>query len=130
MQIQSSDTGKCLTAHLPGSKGSGWVSMKMCRGAFGQKWTVFRNGVIRNTATGQCLDVAVRKLTDAKDGSKVVTYKCHGNGNQRWNDAKGILISGVSRKKNFCLEVGGWNKKENAAVNIWKCGKGQANQTW
>ena len=129
VQLRSTDTGKCLTAHKRNSKGTGWVSMKTCNQT-GQRWTIFRNGVIRSQSNNDCLDVAVRTLKDAKNGSNVVTYKCHGKGNQRWNDANGLLISGASRSRYFCLEVGGWNKKDNAPVNIWRCGKKQTNQTW
>ena len=38
-----------------------------------------------------------------------------------------VLLKGVN---GGCLEIGGWKKSNGANVNLWKCGKNQANQRW
>ncbi|CAN0495168.1 unnamed protein product, partial [Laminaria digitata] len=47
----------------------------------------------------------------------------HGNG----KTIRGQLIKSMNGDK--CLEVGGWNKKNGANVNMWKCHGGK-NQRW
>jgi len=128
--IKSMDGNKCLEVGGWNKKNGANVNMWKCTGAKNQRWVIYRNGTIRSEMNNKCLDVAVRNVKDAKNGSNVVVSSCHGGSNQRWRNLSraNLLMSNVPGSSNMCLEVGGWNKKNGANVNIWKCKKKQANQ--
>jgi len=43
----------------------------------------------------------------------------HGNKNQRWDYTKTSKRLQALTKNHPCPEVGGWNKKDGANINIW-----------
>lgn len=130
--IKSMNGDKCLEVGGWNKKNGANVNMWKCHGGKNQRWVVYKNGTIRSEMNRKCLDVAVRNVRNAKNGSNVVVSDCHGKLNQRWRNLSraNLLMSNVPGRSNMCLEVGGWNKKNGANVNIWKCGKKQANQRW
>lgn len=130
MLIKSKHTGKCLEIGGWKKNNGANVNMWKCHGGKNQRWTVYKNGTIRSDLNGKCLDVK-GALKGGKNGQNVFMWDCHGGRNQRWTYGRdGKILSRAAGKFNWCLEVGGWNKKDGANANIWKCGGKQANQSW
>lgn len=128
--IKSKHTGKCLEIGGWKKNNGANVNMWKCHGGKNQRWTVYKNGTIRSDLNGKCLDVK-GGLKGGKNGQNIFMWDCHGERNQRWTYGRdGKILSRAAGKNNWCMEVGGWNKKDGANVNIWKCGKKQANQAW
>lgn len=131
MLIKSKHTGKCLEVGGWNKKNGANVNMWKCTGAKNQRWSVYKNGTIRSEMNWKCLDVVSGPKKAAKNGVNVAMYDCHGERNQRWMPGRdGQIISRAAGRYNWCLEVGGWNKKDGANTNIWKCVGKQANQIW
>lgn len=129
--LKSKHSGKCLDVWLK-KKGNGAnVAISKCHGGKNQRWTVYRNGVIRSDFNGKCLDVATGPTKPAKNGANVHLWDCHGGLSQRWSYGRqGKIISRARGKHNWCLDVSGWKKKNGTNVHVWRCGDNQANQNW
>jgi len=133
VMLKSAHSGKCLDIAGANRKPGAKVIMWDCHGRKNQRWTIHKEGVIRSELNGLCLHVAgVSRTTPGKNGLNVHMWECNNLVSQRWqyNPAFGVLINKAPGKRNWCLDVAGWNKKNGAKVHIWQCGKNQANQTW
>lgn len=131
MLIKSKHTKKCLEVGGGDKKNGANVNMWKCHGGKNQRWSVYKNGTIRSEMNWKCLDVAVGTNKPGRNGANVTMYDCHGANNQRWTSGRdNQIISRTTGRYNWCMEVGGWDQKDGANVNIWKCGNAQANQVW
>jgi hypothetical protein len=117
-------------AYLPGGPEEAFMNRKLGLGlgllvilvgagavmaARGVNFTI-RNGLDSNF----CMDA---KGDQARDGTPVNIYKCHGRENQRWTvtDSEGgkSAIVGIG---GMCLDVrGGHSKATGTPIQLWKC---------
>lgn len=130
--IKSMNGDKCLEVGGWNKKNGANVNMWKCHGGKNQRWVIYRNGTIRSEMNWKCLDIAVRNVKSIKNGSNVGLHDCHGNANQRWTHwtRSNELVNRVPGGSKMCLDVAKRSTKNGANVNIWKCGKKQANQRW
>ena len=70
---------------------------------------------IRSSSANRCLDV---NGASQANGSAVVLWDCHGQGNQPWtsNDARELRVYGSK-----CLDVNGAGTGNGTSVIIWDC---------
>lgn len=68
----------CLTA--PANRGPVYVAT--CNGSAQQRWVLRRDSTIRHDASGLCLDV---EGAERRQHTQIITYKCSGKSNQRFN---------------------------------------------
>ncbi|MCK2218361.1 PHB depolymerase family esterase [Actinomadura sp. ATCC 31491] len=80
-------------------------------------------GLIKNEASGRCLDVAGASQAN---GAQAQIYDCHGQANQQWTATASGELRVYGGK---CLDVSGRATADGSSVIIWDC-SGQSNQQW
>lgn len=123
MMIKSMHSDKCLGVERDFRRGQN-VDLSDCHGGSTQRWTIYKDGIVRNDShKSQCLEVqgAGKK---GKSGQNVRMGDCLGDRNQRWIFADNAQIVNRARgSNNWCLEIQGGKKNSGANAQIWKCHK-------
>lgn len=121
--IRSHASGRCLDVKAGSSRGKD-TQIWDCHGRSNQRWGFAKDGTIRVSDTGLCLDVAGGKT---KDGTDVQVYTCNGGSHQRWQWNKDGTIRSAATGK--CLDVKDNDLTNGTDIQIWDC-VGGANQKW
>ena len=114
--IQGVGSQRCLTAAADATTAA---TIQDCAA---QRWTVTDQGEIR--IGDRCLDA---KGAARANGTMVITYPCHGRGNQRWAVRSDGTIRGVGSRR--CLDVTAAATGAGTTVQLWQC-HGGSNQQW
>ncbi|MEU6601333.1 ricin-type beta-trefoil lectin domain protein [Streptomyces flaveolus] len=74
--------GDCMGVANNGTASGTAVTLQVCNGSNGQKWTTGADGSLVNTLSGRCLDA-----TDASsaNGTKLQIWTCGGSAQQKWS---------------------------------------------
>ena len=108
---------------LGGSQPRSQLFMEPWTHASSQVWYFDRDGTIRSSTTGLCLDV---KAGDNPDGTPAEQQTCWGGDNQIW-DWRGANL--VNRYSGKCLEILSIDPNDGARLGVWACWGGP-NQQW
>lgn len=114
--IQGVGSGRCLTP------ATGTTTNATIQDCADQRWTSTDQGEIK--IDGRCLDA---KGAARANGTMVITYPCHGRGNQRWVVRSDGTIRGAG--SNRCLDVSAAATGAGSKVQLWRC-HGGTNQQW
>jgi hypothetical protein len=121
--VRAVGAGKCLD--VPNATGT-QVRIQDCVGGASQTWVRTSSGQLTVTGGGgtRCLDADGQ---GAVAGTRVITWSCNGQANQRWNVNANGTITGA--QSGLCLDVSGASTANGALVQLWTC-HGGTNQQW
>ncbi|WP_416973736.1 glycoside hydrolase family 27 protein [Streptomyces sp. 4F14] len=116
-------SGRCLGVTGSSTAAGAAAAIRGCETAADRQWTSWAGGEIR-VFGDKCLDAYDQGTAD---GTRVITWPCNGQDNQKWTTASDGTLRNVHAGK--CLDTDRGGTGENTTLVLWTCDN-RAGQRW
>jgi len=116
-------SGRCLGVAGSSTAAGAAAAIRGCETAADRQWTSWAGGEVR-VFGDKCLDANNQGTTD---GTRVITWSCNGQDNQKWTAGSDGTLRNVHAGK--CLDTAGSGTADGTTLVLWTC-DGRAGQRW
>ncbi|MFM9607452.1 alpha-galactosidase [Streptomyces sp. V2] len=116
-------SGRCLGVTGSSTAAGAAAAIRGCETAADRQWTSWAGGEVR-VFGDKCLDAYDQGTAD---GTRVITWSCNGQNNQKWTASSDGTLRNVHAGK--CLDTDRSGTAEGTALVLWSC-DGRAGQRW